>query len=169
MSTPAFYTNHRLLPQSQSPDQLSAWLSGKHPGYDLVAWCFYGNLISKNEDDDKSPKIDAIAYVTQFIQSPNMPQLEGIGIRPFQTGFTYNSAASGYLLSGDNSSTPTPAVTVTSNHGLLSRIIRSSQNSQQAVFLWLMGRWVLWEQRTVHAYCRCFMPHSTGKHKETLC
>ena len=141
MSTPAFYTNQHLLPQSQSPNQLSAWLSGKHPGYDLVAWCFYGNLIRKAEDQtpkidgtpkvNGTPKIDAVAYITQFIQSPNMPQLEGIGIRPFQSGFMYNRATSdrsaasdnsasvtsdnGYFVSADMSLTPNPAVTVTSN------------------------------------------------------
>lgn len=109
MSTPVSYTKQQLLPQSQSPSQLSAWLAGKHPGYDLVAWCFYGNLI-----DDKD-NTDAVAYIMQFVQTPKMPQLEGIGIRPFQSGFTYDGAGTkGYLVSGDMSPFPTPAVTVTS-------------------------------------------------------
>lgn len=71
MSTPGFYTKQQLLPQSQSPDQLSAWLSGKHPGYDLVVWCFYGNLVSKAEDSDKL-NVDAIAYMTQFVINLNL-------------------------------------------------------------------------------------------------
>lgn len=122
MSTPVFYTKEQLLPQSQSPDQLSAWLSGKHPGYDVVAWCFYGNLVSEPKDGDKpddpnkpaKPNVDAVAYVTQFSQSPNAPQLEGIGVRHFQSGFMYNGeSTNGYLLSGDQSDTPIPAVAVT--------------------------------------------------------
>ena len=114
MSIPAFYTNQQLLPQSQSPEQLSAWLSGKHPGYDLVAWCFYGNLISKAKDSDELT-INAVAYITQFAQSATMPHLEGIGVRPFQSGWIYNGEnTDGYLLSADQSPFPIPAVTVTS-------------------------------------------------------
>lgn len=79
-----------------------------------MAWCFYGNLVSKAEDGTE--KIDAVAYITQFVQPPNMPQLEGIGIRPFQSGFMFNTASdTGYFVSADAALTPNPAVTVTSN------------------------------------------------------
>ena len=109
MSTSVFYTNQKLLPQSHSPDQLSAWLSSTHPGYSEVAWCFYGNLISNSSTD-------AVGIITQFIQSPSLPQLEGIGVRPFQSGFMYDSEKTdGYLVSCYTSPFPIPNVTVTSN------------------------------------------------------
>ena len=130
MGTPCFYTNEKLLPQSQSPQQLSAWLSGKHPGYDLVAWCFYGYLINETPNSEQ-PNVEAVAYMTQFIQSPSIPQLEGIGIRPFQSEFSYNGASTnGYLISGDVSPFLIPAVTVTSNPW--SVVVSYAQGSHQS-------------------------------------
>ena len=125
-----FYTNQQLLPQSQSPEQLSAWLAGKHPGYDLVAWCFYGNVISQPTEGEH-PNVDAVAYITQFVQSPTTPHLGGIGIRPFQSSFSYaGGKTDGYLLSGDVSPFPNPSLTVTPNPW--SVVTSYSQFSQQS-------------------------------------
>ena len=115
-STTSFFTKQKLLPQSQTPDQLAAWLSTTHPGYDLVAWCFYGHLISEGEGGGEHDKIAAVSTITQFKQGPSLPQLEGIGIRPFQSAFTYDDAKTdGYIGSGDESLSPIPAVTNTQN------------------------------------------------------
>ena len=116
MGTPCFYTNEMLLPQSQSPEQLSAWLSGTHPGYDLVALCIYGSLISQDSNQPSKTEVSAFAYITQFVPSSLLPYLGSIGFRPFQSSFSFDgSKTDGYLISGDASLFPNPAVTMTSN------------------------------------------------------
>lgn len=108
MSVPVFYSSTPLLSQAQSPSQLSGWFSQVHPGYNLVSWCFYGNLINE------SGEAEALATVNQFINTPSLPQsLDNIGIRPFQSGFCFcGENTQGYLITGDAGLSPKPELIV---------------------------------------------------------
>lgn len=95
MSSNTFFTKQTLLPQSQNARQLSAWLSQNHPGYNLVAWCFFGNLINNKG------VVEAVSSIVQFIREPEFSWLSLIGLRPYMAGFMYCGAnTDGYLISG---------------------------------------------------------------------
>lgn len=48
----AFFTQDYALPQTQSAQQLSGYLSSEHFEYDLDGWFFFGNLVDNAAPDD---------------------------------------------------------------------------------------------------------------------
>ena len=100
-----FFTKQLLLPQSQSPEQLSAWVSSNHPDYDLDSWCIFGNLI-----DEQNKSVNAVSSIFQFQTTPTA----GINLPLFESAFAYNGEnTDGYLLCGTAGLSLSPSISIT--------------------------------------------------------
>ncbi|TGL60475.1 hypothetical protein [Leptospira sarikeiensis] len=65
-----FYSSNLILPQAQSPELLSGWLSKHHPRYNMSSWCFFGNIT------DENGKTAAINSIIQYQSLPdNLPYI----------------------------------------------------------------------------------------------
>ena len=122
-SASPFYTKQTLLPQSQSPAQLSGWLSANHPDYDLASWCFFGNIISEN-----GAKVDAVSSKFQSQETP----ISGLFLPLFESGFVYNDAhTDGYIISGTGELAISPSLSVTNNPW--SVVVNYGQGTKQSI------------------------------------
>ncbi|EQA47329.1 hypothetical protein LEP1GSC050_1810 [Leptospira broomii serovar Hurstbridge str. 5399] len=80
-----FYNNRALLPQGQSPSQLSGWLSQCHPRYNMSSWCFFGNIT------DEAGETAAINSIVQYQLLPNNS--------PYLAEWSYcDSKTNGYVI-----------------------------------------------------------------------
>ena len=114
---PSYTDRLLLLPQSQSPAQLSAWLSASHPDYDMTSWCLFGNLIG-DDGDDGPGRVDAVSAVVQLLRQPLVPSCPNLfpclRLRTFEAGFTYDGAGSdGYRIFGTMGLMPSPTLAIT--------------------------------------------------------
>lgn len=81
-----FYSTHAILPQSQSPSQLSGWLSRIHPRYNMSSWCFFGNI-----EDEKG----GVAAISCIVQRQNLPHSSS----PYVAEWSYcDDHTNGYAL-----------------------------------------------------------------------
>lgn len=68
---PSSYSKENLLPQSQSAEQLSAWLASNHEEYNLNAWCFYGRLGELKKGGELNQDCKSFFIMQQYYQDPS--------------------------------------------------------------------------------------------------
>lgn len=110
-----FFTNKSLLPQAQSSEQLTAWLSTIHPRYNMCSWCFFGNItdhkgkqaaissvVQYNILPKSTPYVSAWSYCDEntegYVLAPFLSQEENVDVsNPFAVTVDSSPANDGFL------------------------------------------------------------------------
>ena len=103
-----YYTNDYFLPQTQSLQQLSEYISSEHFDYDLDGWFFFGSLVDDANPDDPGVFFIAVQRIEESwngFRTPMVPAIVG-----------FNSSSLGkYEFRGFFTIDISPLMTVTSN------------------------------------------------------
>ncbi|MFH1159513.1 MAG: hypothetical protein V1733_01010, partial [bacterium] len=103
-----YYTNGYSLPQTQSLQQLSEYISAEHFEYDLDGWFFFGSLVDNANPDDPGVFFIAVQRIEESqngFRAPMVPAIVG-----------FNSSSLGkYEFRGFYTIDISPLMTVTSN------------------------------------------------------
>jgi hypothetical protein len=105
----AHYTNGYSLPQTQSLQQLSEYLSSEHFDYDLDGWFFFGSLVDNANTDDPGVFFIAVQRIEESSNGFRTPMIPAI------VGFNSRSLGK-YEFRGFFTIDISSLMTVTSNH-----------------------------------------------------